>query len=129
MPKRVVIADDEPNIVTSLEFLMRRNGYEVRVARDGDETLRLAEQFAPDLIVLDVMMPRIDGWEMLGRLRSNRATSHVPVIVCTIMAQEELALSLGAAGFLKKPVSRQDFLAALDRQVGQVHGLPDSTSR
>jgi CheY-like chemotaxis protein len=81
------------------------------------------------VIVLDVMMPRIDGWEMLGRLRSNRATSHVPVIVCTIMAQEELALSLGAAGFLKKPVTRQDFLAALDRQVGQVQGPPDSTSR
>jgi CheY-like chemotaxis protein len=92
--------------------------------------LAMVEKIAPQVIVLDVMMPRIDGWEILGRLRSNRATSQVPVIICTIMAQEELALSLGAAGFLKKPVTRQDFLAALDRQagLGVQAGLPDSAS-
>jgi CheY-like chemotaxis protein len=70
---------------------------------------------SPQAILLDVMMPQVDGWKVLARLRQHPATEQIPVIVCTIMAQEELALALGAGGFLRKPVSRQDFLDALDR--------------
>jgi CheY-like chemotaxis protein len=68
------------------------------------------------VIILDVMMPDIDGWEILGRLRSHPSTSAIPVVVCTILAQEELALSLGASGFLLKPITRQALLEELDRQ-------------
>ena len=62
-------------------------------------------------------MPQVDGWEVLGRLRQHPLNSHIPTIVCTILAQEELALSLGASAFVRKPVTRQAFLAALDRQI------------
>jgi len=78
----------------------------------------------PQIIVLDVMMPQTDGWRVLSRLRQHPLTSNIPVIVCTILAQEALALSLGANAFLRKPVTRQAFLAALDRQVGDVASAP-----
>lgn len=74
----------------------------------------MAQESPPRIIVLDVMMPEIDGWEVLGRLRQHPLTSHIPIIICTILAEEELALSLGASGFLRKPVSREAFLGALD---------------
>jgi CheY-like chemotaxis protein len=66
------------------------------------------------VVLLDVMMPEVDGWELLGQLRQNPATSHLPVVVCTILPQEELARSLGANAFLQKPISRDDFLRVLD---------------
>ena len=65
-------------------------------------------------------MPHVDGWEILGRLKQHPATKDIPIVVCTILAQQELALSLGASGFLRKPVSRQAFLSALDRQIGSM---------
>jgi CheY-like chemotaxis protein len=77
----------------------------------------LAEELFPKVIVLDVMMPQIDGWELLASLRQHPNTSHIPVVVCTILPQEDMALSLGASGFVRKPVTRHIFLAALDRQV------------
>jgi len=64
---------------------------------------------------LDVMLPGIDGWELLGQLREHPQTSCIPVVVCTILPQEPLALALGAAAFLRKPVSREALLSALDR--------------
>ncbi len=76
----------------------------------------MAEEFAPRIILLDVMMPGVHDWEPLGRLREHPATRSVPIIVCTILPQEQLALALGAAGFVRKPVSREALLAALDRQ-------------
>jgi len=66
---------------------------------------------------VDVMMPGVDGWELLGRLRQHPLTGHIPIVVCTVLTQEELALSLGASDFLPKPVARQAFLEALDRQL------------
>ena len=71
MARRVLIADDEANIVISLEFLMQQSGYEVRVARNGDEALAAVEAFAPDLVLLDVMMPRKNGYEVLQAIRAN----------------------------------------------------------
>jgi CheY-like chemotaxis protein len=91
--------------------------YRLVGTQDPEESLSLAEKISPQIIVLDVMMPQVDGWRVLGRLRQHPLTEHVPVIVCSILAQEELALSLGASGFVHKPVTRQAFLAALDRQI------------
>ena len=91
--------------------------YALITTQDAQEALRLAHEYSPRIIVLDVMMPRTDGWKMLGRLREHPVTEHIPVIVCTILAQEELAFGLGASGFVRKPLSRQAFLAALDHQV------------
>jgi len=69
MIKKVLIADDEPNIVTSLEYLMQKSGYQVKIARDGDEALALVESFLPDLVLLDVMMPRKSGYEVCQLIR------------------------------------------------------------
>jgi CheY-like chemotaxis protein len=70
--------------------------------------------------VLDVMMPEQDGWTLLGQLREHPTTRGVPIIVCTILPQEQLALTLGAAEFIRKPVSRKTLLSALDRQADQL---------
>ena len=121
----VLVVEDNEGTLQLFQRYTSGTRYRLVAVRNPAEALTMAEKISPGLIVLDVMMPRIDGWELLGRLRFNPATSHIPVIICTIMAQEELALSLGAAGFLKKPVTRQDFLAALDRLVDS----SDSMSR
>jgi DNA-binding response OmpR family regulator len=118
MPKKVVIADDEQNIVTSLEFLMRRSGYEVRIARDGDETLRLAEQFAPDLILLDVMMPRKSGFEVCQRLRERPEFRNVRIVMLSATGREvevSKGLSLGADAYVTKPFSSRDLMAMVGR--------------
>jgi CheY-like chemotaxis protein len=75
------------------------------------------EAETPKIIVLDVMMPGINDWELLGQLREHPRLREIPIIVCTILPLEQLALLLGAAAFLRKPVSRELFLQALDRQV------------
>jgi len=112
--RKVLIADDEPNIVTSLEFLMRSCGYEVRVARDGEEALRLAEGFQPDVLLLDVMMPLCDGFEVCRRIRGNAAMRAVRILMLTAHGrgpQVERGLALGADVCLSKPFSNQDLIA------------------
>ena len=109
---RILIADDEPHIVTSLEFLMR--GYEVRVARDGEEALRLAEHFRPDVLLLDVAMPLCDGFEVCRRIRANPATCGVRILMLTAHgrdAQRERGFNLGADAYMTKPFSNRDLLA------------------
>lgn len=84
---------------------------------DPEQVIPKAIELSPKLIILDVMMPEVDGWEILGQLRNHPTTSAIPVIVCTVLPQEELALSLGANGFMRKPVTRQSFRAGLARQI------------
>ncbi|MBI2939336.1 MAG: response regulator [Chloroflexi bacterium] len=91
--------------------------YQFRGARQPEEALGQAEEVAFAAIVLDVMLPGIDGWELLGRFREHPRTQNVPVVVCTILPQEQLALTLGAAAFIRKPVTRQALLSALDRHL------------
>ena len=91
--------------------------YRLVGTRDPEEALSLVEKTSPGIIVLDVMMPEVDGWDLLGRLRQHPFTAQVPIVVCTIRAQAEVALSLGASDLLWKPVSQQTFLGALDRQI------------
>ena len=91
--------------------------YRLVGTRDPEEALSLVEKTSPGIIVLDVMMPEVDGWNLLGRLRQHPLTAQVPIVVCTIHALAELALSLGASDFLWKPVSQQTFLGALDRHI------------
>src|SRR5262245_56052113 len=111
---RVLIADDEPNIVTSLEFLMRKCDYEVRVARDGVEALRVAEDFQPDVLLLDVMMPLCDGFEVCRRLRSNQATRGIRILILTAHGREaevDRGLAVGADGYITKPFSNKELVA------------------
>lgn len=116
----VMVVDDNESALQLFHRYASGSRYRLVSVRDPADVVTTAEKIAPQIILLDVMMPRMDGWEILGRLHSHSFTSRIPVIVCTIMAQEELALSLGAAGFLQKPVTRQAFLAALDQQIDRM---------
>ena len=111
----VLIVDDNADTLTLLERYLAGSRYHFWGTSNPQEVLTLAEELSPDIIVLDVMLPGIDGWELLGRLREHPQIGTVPIIVCTILPQEEFALTLGAAEFLRKPVSREALLSALDQ--------------
>ncbi len=115
----VLAIDDSADALQLLQRYTTATRYRLVGTRDPEQGLRLAEQIAPQVIVLDVMMPHVDGWEVLGRLRQHPRTSQIPIVVCTILAQRDLALLLGASDFVRKPVTRAEFLRALDRQIGQ----------
>jgi DNA-binding response OmpR family regulator len=113
MTAKVLIVDDEPNIVTSLEFLMRQNDFETRVARDGDEALAEVERFRPDLVLLDVMLPRRDGFEVCQTLRAGGATEP-KIVMLTAKGREseaEKGLALGADAYVTKPFSTRELVA------------------
>jgi DNA-binding response OmpR family regulator len=107
MASRVLIADDEPNIVISLEFLMKQQGYETRVARDGDEALAEVESFRPDLVLLDVMLPRRNGFEVCQKLRAD-GWADLRIVMLTAKGRDieiEKGLALGADAYVTKPFS------------------------
>lgn len=113
MASKVLIVDDEPNIVLSLEFLMNQQGYETRVARDGDEALAEVEGFRPDLVLLDVMLPRRDGFEVCQRLRAD-GWSELKILMLTAKGRDveiEKGLALGADGYVTKPFSTAELVA------------------
>ena len=88
MARKVLIADDEPNIVTSLEYLMTKSGYEVAVARNGDEALALVESFMPDLVLLDVMMPRRSGYEVCQNMRERAQWRHIKIVMLSAKGRD-----------------------------------------
>lgn len=110
----ILAIDDNPDALQWLERALAGSRYRLIGATSPEQGIALAAQFSPWAIVLDVMMPSMDGWEALGRLRAHPATAHIPIIVTTILPQESLALALGAAAFLRKPISRETLLATLD---------------
>jgi CheY-like chemotaxis protein len=113
----VLVIDDNADTLRLLQRYLTGTRYKFVGARTPGEALTKVEAEAPKIIVLDVMMPGINDWELLGQLREHPGLREIPIIVCTILPQEQLALLLGAAAFLRKPVSRELFLQALDRQV------------
>jgi CheY-like chemotaxis protein/signal transduction histidine kinase len=113
----VLVIDDNVDTLHLFQRYLAGTHYRFAGVDDPAEVLGAAESLVPHAIVLDVMLPEIDGWELLGRLREHPTTQAVPVIVCTIMPQEQLALALGAAGYIRKPVSREALLSTLDREV------------
>jgi len=113
MARRILIADDEPDIVTSLEFLMRGGNYEVRVALNGEEALRLAESFRPDVVLLDVMMPQRSGFEVCQKIRENPALRDVKIVMLTAKgrdAEKDRGLNLGANAYVTKPFSTKELM-------------------
>ncbi len=113
MAKKVLIADDEPNIVTSLEFLLEHNGYDVRVARDGQEVLDQLPEYQPDLILLDVMMPVRNGFEICQTIRANPEWRETKIVMLTAKGRDIEAtkgLALGADAYVTKPFSTKDLV-------------------
>ena len=103
---KVLIADDERNVRRSLEYILSDAGYEVIEAKDGAAALQKAEQEQPDLILLDVGMPKMDGFEVLKKLKANTATEKIPVVLLTALALvkgEQYGMKLGATHYIPKP--------------------------
>ena len=113
MVHRVLIAEDEPSIVLSLEFLLRGAGYEVSVAANGADAMSLAGRQCPDLVVLDVMLPSVDGFEVCRRLRANPATRHARILMLTARGRESeigKGLAAGADAYMTKPFATRELL-------------------
>ena len=116
MTKKILIADDEPSIVAAVEFLLQRGGYEVHVARNGEEALELVESNNPDLVLLDVMMPLKSGYEVCTRIRERDDWRHIKVIMLSAKgrdAEVTRGLSLGADVYITKPFSTRDLMAKI----------------
>lgn len=121
MARDVLIVDDEPNIVLSLQFLMKKAGFNVRVARDGDEALAEVARARPDLVLLDVMMPKRDGFDVCQTIRANPDWRDVRIIMLTAKGRDierEKGLALGADDYITKPFSTRDVLAQVERLLG-----------
>ena len=113
MTHRVLVVEDEPNIVDSLSFLMKQAGFAVQVARDGDTALRVLESQVPDLILLDVMLPRRDGFDVCRAIRANPAWSQVKVIMLTAKGRDldrRKGLEIGADDYVTKPFSTREIV-------------------
>ncbi len=118
MSSRILIIDDEPNIVLSLEFLMKREGYDVAVAGDGEVALRAMAERRPDLVILDVMMPKLNGFEVCQRIRAEPAFRGVRVLMLTAKGREtemKKGLELGADAYVTKPFSTKELVAEIRR--------------
>ncbi|SEO70571.1 response regulator transcription factor [Aquisalimonas asiatica] len=121
MPKRILIVDDEPNIVLSLEFLMKKNGYDVETATDGEQALTAVDRHRPDLVLLDVMMPRKDGYQVCQILRENADYADMRIVMLTAKGRDverEKGLSLGADDYITKPFSTQDVVDKVGELLG-----------
>ena len=114
----VLVVDDNADVLQLFERYVSGSRYCLTVTHEPKRALGLAQTLEPQIIVLDVMMPEVDGWELLAQLRQQPETVDSAVIICTVLPQEALALGLGADAFLQKPVSQEEFLLALDRMVG-----------
>ena len=111
MAHSVLIVEDEPNIVLSLEFLMKKAGYDVTVERDGDAALAAVAQAAPDLILLDVMLPRRNGYQVCESIRSDPALAAIKIIMLTAKgrdAERDKGIALGADEYITKPFSTRE---------------------
>lgn len=121
MSRSVLVVDDEPNIVLSLEFIMKQAGFEVRVARGGDEALGAIEASPPDLVLLDVMMPDRDGYDVCQTIRANPAWKDIHIIMLTAKGRDierEKGMALGADDYITKPFSTREVIARVQQFLG-----------
>ncbi len=111
--KKILIVDDEPSIVLSLDYLMRKNGFRPFIARDGEEALAIAGKELPALVILDVMMPGMDGYEVCEKLKSDPLTSSIKIIFLSAKSGKEAiekGMSVGADKYLTKPFNTRQIM-------------------
>ncbi len=121
MRKSILVVDDEPNISLSLQYLMKKMGYEVRTASDGEAALQEVENAPPDLILLDVNMPKRNGFEVCETIRANPAWCQVRIVMITAKGRDiekEQGLALGADDYITKPFSTQEVMAKVKDILG-----------
>ncbi len=121
MTHSVLVVDDEPNIVLSLEFLLKQAGYEVRVARSGEEAVKAVAERVPNLVVLDVMMPTLDGYHVCETIRADPKLRSVRILMLTAKSRDverEKALALGADDYITKPFSTRELVERVKTILG-----------
>ena len=121
MSTAILIADDEPNILVSLEFLMKREGYTVLLARDGEEALEVLRRERPRLLLLDVMMPRKTGFEVCQEVRQDDALKDTRILMLTAKGRETdvvKGLALGADAYMTKPFSTRELVLKVQELLG-----------
>ena len=121
MTIKILIAEDEPNIVLSLEFLLKGAGYEVAVARDGAVAINLAATLHPDLVVLDVMLPLLDGFEVCRQIRGNPVTKDTRILMLTARGREsemEKGAAAGANAYMTKPFATKELIETVAGLIG-----------
>jgi DNA-binding response OmpR family regulator len=122
MPKKVLIVDDEPSIIVPLQFLMEQNGYETSVAFSGEEAMETVAASHPNMILLDIMLPIIDGFEVCQRVRENPEWDDIRIILLTAMGSEAniaKGLALGADAYITKPFSNSEVIAKVKELICQ----------
>jgi CheY-like chemotaxis protein len=112
--RTVLVVDDNEDVLELFRSYLRRHEYRVLTARTVHDALEKARQFQPYAITLDLMMPERDGWDLLQSLLNQPDTRHIPILVCSVLKQKELSLSLGATAFLEKPITEQALASALE---------------
>lgn len=121
----VLVADDEDNIMVSLEFLLARAGYRVLIARDGEAALDMAQEHHPDLLLLDVMMPKLDGFSVCQALRALPEFATTPIVMLTAKGRDADRVkgrALGATDYVIKPFSTRELLSRVQRLLEQAQG-------
>ena len=121
MARSILVVDDEPNILISLEFLMSKAGYQVRTAADGDAALEAIRAAPPDLVLLDVSMPRRSGYEVCEAVRAEPAWSGVRVVMLTARGRDverEKGLAMGADDYITKPFASRELVAKVEALIG-----------
>ncbi len=119
--KKILIVDDEPNIVMSLEYTLKKNKFEVFIARDGSEALEILKTKTPDLVLLDIMMPQVDGYETLRRIRLEEKLNDTKVVFLSAKNKAsdiEKGLALGAAKYITKPFSIKKIVTDINELLG-----------
>ena len=122
MAKRILIADDEPNIVVSLEFLMKRMGHVVQVANTGVDALNAVSEFKPDLILLDIMMPRMSGYDLCQSVRENPAWNGIKILMLSAKGRDidvNKGMGVGADAYITKPFSTKELVAKVQQLLGE----------
>jgi len=122
MAKKIVLAEDEPQIARLIEFKLKKEGYEVIWKENGEEALKAIKADKPDLILLDIMMPVMDGYEVLRRVKEDENLKSIPVIMLTARAQEKdvvKGIDLGAEDYITKPFHPAELLARVKRILGR----------
>ncbi len=118
--RKIIIVDDEPNIVMTLEYTFKKHNFEVYIARDGSEALEILEAVSPDVIMLDIMMPKVDGYQTLKAIKANDKLKHTKVVFLTAKNKAsdiEKGLKLGADKYLTKPFSVKKIVSEIQALV------------
>ena len=119
--KKILIVDDEDTNITLLKSLFSKTDHHLTVARDGEEALAAAKSIIPDLILMDVMMPKMNGFKVCGLIKSENQLSHIPIMILSSRAGDddrEISKQVGADAYLVKPVKTEEIISAIQKMLG-----------